>query len=80
MQGRVAEHLVVGRDRYVSAYAADGIAHGGSVLYFQPLHGVAVITGPALRGIIQHTGIKSSAAAGAGFKQHFRKFPDQPFI
>ena len=60
--------------------AADRIAVCGAVLYLEALRRVCVVTGPCLRRVIEHAGIKAPSPAGAGFKQDLGKFPGQPII
>ena len=55
------------------AKRGDRVAHGRTELNGEALDGVGVVAAPDLRGIIQHAGIETSAAAGAVFKEDIRK-------
>ena len=57
----------------VCAKRGDRVAHGRAELNGEALDGVGVVAAPDLRGIIQHAGIETSAAAGAVFKEDIRK-------
>ena len=51
-------------------HGADRVAKGGAVLDEHTLDGIGVVAAPDLRGVVQHTGVKPAAAAGASLEQH----------
>ena len=80
LNGSVSAGLMVRRGRNVAAHGADRIDEGSAVLNLQPLVGIRIVARPGLGRIVQHAGVKASAAAGAGFKQNVREFRNQHFI
>ena len=58
--------------RNVGSNRADRIKEGTSILDRQTIDSIRVVTAPDLRGIIHHTGIKSSAASAAALEQQIR--------
>ena len=45
-----------------------------AILDLQPLDCIGIITGPYLRHIVEHTRVKTPAAARAALEQHIREF------
>ena len=64
--------LLIGRYGYVCPHCTDRITEGGSILDSQTVNRVRIIAAPDLRGIEQHAGIETSAAAGTPFHQQLR--------
>ena len=69
-------------------HRADGIEEGGPVLDAQAVDSVRVVTAPDLRGIIEHGGIKASAASAAALqkdvgeagKEALQQFVDAEYV
>ena len=70
--------LMIRNCRNMGAYSGHRIGKGGSILDFDPVCGIRIVTAPDLRCIIQHSGIKSSAAAAAALDQKIRIARNQP--
>ena len=57
----------------------EGINERCAVLYGQTFNCVAVVACPGLRHIVEHTAVKASAAARAGFEQNVGEIGHQTF-
>ncbi len=73
-------HNVVGTGAHMSPHGTQRIQKGRSLLNRQPLHRIRIIGTPDLRAVIQHSRVKTGAAAGTIFQKQFRKFPGQPLL
>ena len=61
------------------AHCAVRVAKARAVLNLKPCKRVGVVARPGLRHIVEHTGVKSSAAARAALKQNIRVSRNNPF-
>src|SRR5699024_840773 len=71
--------LMIWNRGYMGAHTGCRIDKGCSVLDFQPVDRIGIITAPDLRRVIKHSGVKPSATATAPLNQHIRVPLDQTF-
>ncbi len=57
----------------MAAHGIRGIEEARTVLNQRAFVGIGVIAAPDLRGVVQHPGIKPSAAAGAALEEDVRE-------
>ena len=65
--------LMVWYRGYMCTHTAHRVTVGRAILDLDPLHRVGIVACPALRRIIKHSRIETSATARAGLKQDMRK-------
>ena len=50
-------------------HGGGGIGEGGAILDSKSVNGIGVVAAPDLGGVVEHTHIKTSAAAGTAFNE-----------
>ena len=63
---------MVGAYAHMRSHSTYRITERSTILDLQSVNGIGIITAPDLRGIVKHSCLKSSTAAGTGFEKKIR--------
>ena len=80
LEGGDSAHSVIRAVGNVCPHSGQGVDQGRSLLNGQALNGIGIVGAPDLGAVIEHTRVKSRAAAGAVLDQQFGVMGMQPLL